>query len=72
MNLMNKLIQFGTNLIVPLAQTQDHHNPEKVITPGMPELLRHTAAQGAVLLENRVLPFSPGTKVAVFGRVQCD
>ena len=72
MKLMKKLVEFGTNLVVPLAQTQDHHNPDKVITPGMPELLRHAAAQGAVLLENRVLPFAPGTKVAVFGRVQKD
>ena len=72
MKLMKKLIQFGTNLVVPLAQTQDHHNPEKMITPGMPELLRSAAAQGAVLLENRVLPFAPDTQIAVFGRVQCD
>ena len=72
MKLLKKIIELGTNLVVPLAQTQDHHNPEKVITPGMPELLRHAGAQGAVLLENSVLPFASGTKVAVFGRVQCD
>ena len=72
MKLLEKLKEFGTNLINPLAQTQDQHNPEKTVTPGMPELLRHAGAQGAVLLENSVLPFSSGTKVAVFGRVQCD
>jgi len=72
MKLYDKIVRRVTNLVVPLAQTQDHHNPEKTITPGMPERLRHAAAQGAVLLENRVLPFAPGTKIAVFGRVQCD
>ncbi len=55
-----------------LAQEQDHHNPVKTVTPGMPELLRETAAEGAVLLHNRVLPFAKGTKVSVFGRVQLD
>lgn len=55
-----------------LAQEQAHHNPEKKITPGMPELLRSAAAQGAVLLENRVLPFPEGSRVAVFGRCQID
>ena len=55
-----------------LAQEQDHHNPVKTVTPGMPELLRCAAAEGAVLLHNRVLPFAQGTEVAVFGRVQLD
>ena len=55
-----------------LAQEQAHHNPEKKITPGMPELLRDAAAQGAVLLENRVLPFPEGSRVSVFGRCQID
>ena len=72
MKLSKKITDAVTNLLVPLAQSQDNHNPEKVITPGMPELLRHAAAQGAVLLENSVLPFAEGTQVAVFGRVQCD
>ena len=45
----------------------------KVITPGMPEILRDAAAQGAVLLENNgVLPLSKGSRVALFGRVQND
>ena len=55
-----------------LAQEQDHHNPVKTVTPGMPELLRSAAADGAVLLHNRVLPFGKGTAVSVFGRVQLD
>ena len=55
-----------------LAQQQDHHNPHKTITPGMPELLRSAAAEGAVLLHNRVLPYGPDTEISVFGRVQLD
>ena len=55
-----------------LAQEQDHHNPVKTVTPGMPELLRTAAAEGAVLLHNRVLPFDGGSEVALFGRVQLD
>ena len=53
-----------------LAQEQDHHNPHKTVTPGMPELLRSAAAEGAVLLHNRVLPYAPGTKISVFGRAR--
>ena len=45
----------------------------KVITKGMPEILRDAAAQGAVLLENNgVLPLEKGSRVALFGRVQND
>ena len=55
-----------------LAQEQARHNPEKKITPGMPELLRDAAAQGAVLLENRALPFPEGSRVSVFGRCQVN
>ena len=72
MTLTEKLSRKITNIVVPLAQSVSHHNPEKAITSGMPELLRSAAAQGAVLLENSVLPFEEGAKIAVFGRVQCD
>lgn len=45
----------------------------KVITRGMPEILRDAAAQGAVLLENNgVLPLEKDSRVALFGRVQND
>lgn len=38
----------------------------------MPALLRRVAAEGAVLLENRVLPLEKGTRVSLFGRGQQD
>lgn len=45
----------------------------KVVTKGMPEILRDAAAQGAVLLENNgVLPLESGSRIALFGRVQND
>ena len=56
MDLKKKLTELGSKVYNSLAQEQAHHNPEKTVTPGMPELLRSVAAQGAVLLENRVLP----------------
>ena len=54
------------------AENQRSKAP-KVITPGMPELLRSVAAQGAVLLKNDgTLPFEKDSKVSLFGRVQKD
>ena len=72
MQIKKKMLLAGARLLRFAAQEQDHHNPVKVITPGMPEFLRSVAAQGAVLLENRTLPLTAGTRVSVFGRVQCD
>lgn len=72
MSIKDKLLLAGARIIGLAAQEQDHHNPEKIITPGMPELLRSVAAEGAVLLENRVLPLAAGTRVSVFGRIQSD
>ena len=72
MNLIQKLRDTSVKLFNSLSQTEAQHNPEKIITPGMPELLRSAAAQTAVLLENRTLPLAAGTKVSVFGRVQID
>ncbi len=71
MKILEKVVDFGMTLAGALPQGQGHHNPVKVVTQGMPELLRTVAAQGAVLLENRVLPFAEGTSVSLFGRVQC-
>ena len=72
MNLKEKLVTAGAQMFGILAQQQAHHNPKKTVFPGMPELLRAAAAEGAVLLENRVLPLTKGTKVSVFGRCQLD
>ena len=62
----------ASKIVNPLAQNTSHHSSRKVITPGMPEALRSAAAQGAVLLENKVLPLKLGTRVSIFGRVQCN
>ena len=71
MKLWDKIIDYiNVKTTGALSQLDGHHNPVKVITPGMPESLRRVAAEGAVLLENKVLPLEKGTKVAVFGRVQ--
>ena len=52
---------------------QARTNAPKVITKGMPVILRVAAAQGAVLLENNgVLPIKKHEKIAVFGRCQQD
>ncbi len=57
-----------------LSQAEIQRNlAEKTVTPGMPELLRYAAAQGAVLVKNDgVLPLKEGTSVSLFGRVQKD
>ena len=71
MKFFEKIVDLvNVKLMGGLSQLDGHHNPVKVITPGMPEALRRVAAEGAVLLENRVLPFAAGTRVSVFGRVQ--
>ncbi|MBR5125377.1 MAG: glycoside hydrolase family 3 C-terminal domain-containing protein [Oscillospiraceae bacterium] len=72
MKLHKKLLKVGASVFNALAQTEAHHNPEKTVTPGMPECLRSVAAQTAVLLENRVLPLNTGTRISVFGRTQID
>lgn len=72
MDLKQILMTSAIRLTGVMAQAKLQHNPEKSVTPGMPELLRSAAAQGAVLLENRVLPLPRGTRVSLFGRVQQD
>jgi len=70
--LKEKIMQTGAQVVNMLAQEQAHHSSVKIITPGMPEILRSAAAQGIVMLENRVLPLAAGSKVSVFGRVQAN
>ena len=65
-----KVMDFVFKLAGALPQGQGHHNLVKTVTEGMPALLRSVAAQGAVLLENRVLPLPEDTAVSLFGRVQ--
>ena len=72
MDLKEKIFLGGAQLWGVMAQKQAHHNPVKTVTPGMPELLREIAAEGAVLLENQVLPLQKGCCVSIFGRVQHD
>ena len=72
MSLKEKIKQAGLKAAELMAQDQNHHNPQKTVTPGMPPLLRRIAAEGTVLLENRVLPFPEGPTVSLFGRVQLD
>lgn len=58
-----------------LSQEESARNAaEKTVTPGMPELLRRAAAEGAVLLKNQnsVLPLANGTTVSLFGRGQTE
>ena len=72
MDFLKKLKEAGNLVMNVAAQSEGRHNPDKVITPGMPEFLRSVAAQSAVLLENRVLPLAAGSKVSIFGRVQLN
>ncbi len=72
MKIPEKLVDLVMRLGGALPQGQDHHNPVKTVMPGMPELLRQVAAEGAVLLENRVLPLAEGTRLSLFGRVQTN
>lgn len=57
-----------------LAQDENSVDGKRYITPGMPDLVRHTAEEGIVLLKNEghTLPVLPGQTVSVFGRTQHD
>ena len=72
MKLKDKIVNWVISKTGGIPQGEGHHNPVKTVMPGMPALLRQVAAEGAVLLENRVLPLEQGTKVSVFGRVQVN
>lgn len=72
MGIKEKLLLGKARFMGFLAQEELSHSQQKSVTPGMPQLLRAAAAEGAVLLENRVLPLAKGTRVALFGRIQLD
>ena len=73
MKLVSKVMNTAMQMVGALSQAQDHHNPQKTVTEGMPELLRSAAARSAVLLQNNgVLPLSHGTRIALFGRCQME
>lgn len=57
-----------------LSQKENQRsNAEKTVTPGMPEMLRNVAADGAVLLKNDgTLPLKKASRISLFGRVQND
>jgi len=74
---INKIIESGVKFFSKfngLSQDEiNRANAEKVITPGMPELLRRAAAEAAVLIKNKgLLPLKEGTEVSLFGRVQLE
>lgn len=73
MNIKKKLSKALTNTVQFFANglsqsATDRDGEKKTVTPGMPELLRRAAADGAVMLENNgILPLKSGTRVALFG-----
>lgn len=69
-----KLLGKTVGVFTSLSQKENQrNNAEKTVTPGMPELLRNVACDGAVLLHNDgTLPLNKGSRVSLFGRVQND
>lgn len=78
MSILNKIVQGAmkvTSKFTGLSQEETaRKNADKTVTPGMPELLRRAAAEGAVLLknENHLLPLTSGEAVSLFGRGQIE
>jgi len=73
-NLINKIVAAGTKLFNGLSQEEGRKKAiDKSVTPGIPEILRAAAAEGAVLLENDgTLPLKRGATVSLFGICQLE
>lgn len=69
-----KVYNIAGKFVNSLSQVQGKGDKnDKTVTPGMPELTRAVAAEGAVLLKNNgVLPFKKEDNIALFGRVQIE
>lgn len=75
MNIKDKISSAVVNYINKKSgvaqEAIDRENEPKIITPGMPRIVRSAAAEGAVLLKNDgVLPLKKNSTVSLFGRVQ--
>ncbi|MCR5207212.1 MAG: glycoside hydrolase family 3 C-terminal domain-containing protein [Eubacterium sp.] len=70
----NNAVTAVSNKVNSVAQGETaRENIPKIITEGMPGLVRAAAAEGAVLVENNgILPFKKGTKLSLFGRNSYD
>ncbi len=73
-SIINKIVAAGIKLFNGLSQEEGEKKAiDKTVTPGMPEILRAAAAEGAVLLENDgALPLKNGEIVSLFGICQLE
>lgn len=71
--IVKNIAEVANNVSGLSQEAIDRANAPKIITDGMPELLRNAAAEGAVLLKNDgILPLVNGETLSLFGRSQRD